>query len=761
MAVQLLALELVLGALLIGGIAAYGKSIAERVCLFCAVPLAFFVSFLLAKFGVWNFIGTKIASLVFSIPGILEMVDGSMAVKTGLEAILISVLRPFLMVLVFWLLLLFLRIVVSIAFWKKNRKLRAAARERKKALKAAKAAAKEAKKSGVASTVAMPAKESFGKKMISSAIGAVTCLVFCLLSFLPITFFANMLEPAIERAESPSYENTYVQETVKTVDEEILSHFDGTAYTYVSRYTGIHAILVATSNAISEVSLVGNDGETVSFNATELLQHLLCDGVDAMAVFEYTYSPQVYTIGDLRPIGDVLSDIAQNPALLKIGAELLETIELDNTSEEEESGLTSGFLNILLDSYSANDTEALSKDLTALSALVEFLSEELSECYLEGDALSPAIINLLSNEENSSKLIGILSNMSSYSSAIGVLTEYGMNMLCDFLEISEDKDAYYTHFRNELLTAINDRTVGDYDLDEVAYFINAAVENEIDVSAYKVEDPDRLSTLDVAFYHYERYIARVLTVETVFSNYTLSSGAQWFLSADGTVYYLDEATSGACYWRRADAETDLSESSLLSSVLVARSTEVFAQNNAVEITLETVHSWCDTLETALRVAYPHATSTMIAEAKKVSNAVLTMEGFQVDAVFRSDVLNAVKVDLPSSEGQNEAFGAVLATAGQLFTNLLGEETVSLDVLVENFGLMGRLLDRLHALDMTADVPAVLLCALSKNKSFGEYIADDTVDDLIDNINSGRSTYEELFGTIQGCFGMVGGLIGGQ
>lgn len=761
MAIQLLTLELVLGALLIGGIAAYGRNLAERICLFAAVPISFLLSFLLAKFGVWDFAGETVVSVLMTETELADLLGGSMATATGLEAILVSFARPFLVVVVFWVLMLFFRIVVAIVFHKKNKAARLAAKAEKRAIKEAKRAARAAAKNGENTPVEMPERTPAGRKWAPVAFGALGTLAACLLSFLPVTFLANLAMPAVERAEQPEYAETYVQETVLAVDESILSRFDGTAYTYASRFTGVHAILVAASESLSDVTLTGNDGEVIAFNTTELVQHLLCDGVDAMAVYEYSYSPDNYTVGDLRPIADILADLAETPALLKIVTELVETMELGGGEETEgEGGIADGFLDILLKSYHSDDITTLSGDLTALSALVDLLADELADCTLEGDALTPAVIGFISDEAAAGKLITVLSQMSSYTDAIAIFSEYGVNMLCDFLEISEDKDAFYEDYLAALLTAVNDRTEGEYDPTEVESFIKTAAKKEINVLNYTVEDSDRLSSLDFSFINYKRYITRAQATEQVFSDFRLAfTGVTWFGASDGTVYYLDEGKPGEAYWRVADAETELSASSLIAAVLVARSTEIFADDMGAEITADMLRDWCRTLEPAIGALYPDATAEMKAQAQALADGILDFERFAPDTVFRADIFATVKTDLPATEAQNEAFGAVLATAGQLFTGLLGQEEVDLTTVVDNFGLMGRLLDKLHALDITSEIPAAMLRALSENKNFSAYIATETVPELIDNMDKGLSTYEELFSTIQGYYGMAGGLLG--
>ena len=730
MFVELLVLEIVLGAMLLGGIIAYGKSLGERLCLLATVPVAYLLSFLLAKCGVWDFIGGSIVSLLVNIPGMDAVFAGSAAVQTGLAAILSCIIRPFMTVVLFWLLLVLLRIIVPLI------------------LKRCKAER--------ASFFRAEAGEPVWRKIVTCAVGVVGAYAICMLSFLPINFFGNLTGPAVEKAQDEKYAGTYVQEVVSTADTAILSAFGDSFGGKMQKFTGFGAILNASASSLSEVSLQGNNGKTVAFNGTELVQGLLSDGVDAMAVYEYSAAPDRHTVGDLAPVASILSHLSESEAILTIGSELLADVAPD--TEEGEQELTGKLLEIVFSAYAEGDTAAIQNDLGALAALLDQLIVDFNDQRLDDEGLSDNLIAYLATEEDAYEIVSLIASLSVYQDVMNVLSEYGMNALCDVLEISHDSNEYYDKFFGDLHTVLSEERVqGIYYQDSVEGFIRYMIDNDLSVSECLKDNEDK--NLADAYVSYERYIAQLKLLKDVFVDYHLDERDSqiFFVAEDGSLFVFQARNDK---WFACEDESTLSQSALLGEIILAHFNELFDENIEYTITAEEIREFVG-LYTAehLRSLYPNLSEKCITDAAGLASMIVSSSAFAPDVIYREEIIANLKTDATASEENNRHLAAIVSTAATFVEKLGNDETKNpIFLVLENFSLVGRLMDELHHYELTADVPGDMLMAITQSSDFGDYFLSDSVAELVENVKNDVSTYEELFTSVQALYNIINQIV---
>ena len=727
MAFQLLFLEFLLGGAILGGLVAYRKSVGERIVLFATVPIAYFVAYLLMRAGVFDFIGTSVLSALSGIEGLSSFLEGSAATASGIAALINCIVRPLLLVPVFWILLLVLRIVWAIV----------------------------AKATSLREKVAFfhpCAKKSVWKNLGISLIGAFGGFVICMLSLLPVTYFSNLVTPALENIQKEQYNGTYVQAQSEVVNTTLLPLAKHTVPGALQTYTGLRFVMDASAHGLGEVSLCDNNGNEVTFNGTEFVQTLAKDGTCAAAIYEFTCHPSRYTFADMAPIAEILSDLAQSKPITVIGSEILSGSELSGEGDDLGGQLVSS----LIGEYTSGDAAVLENDLQAVAAMVALLAEDLGEVSLESEDLATELLTYLADEEAAYRVVDILTDFHVYGEVFGMLAEYGVDALAEALDVSEDRSAHHDKYVLALLESLNDRTTGTYDREGVDAFIRYAAENDIKVGDYATENENSPTVTDIAYRNYLRYIEHANELEAILASYTgAAQGNSYYVASDGSVYTYDKKTDK---WSLCEDETALCGTSYLAQLLLHKTDGLLIEN------AERVFVEADLSAFGTEIAATLAGKTAGYEVATVALATtLTDENaasFAPNVVYRTDILEKLHADIAYGEEENRQFAAIIATATDLFGNIMdaaeGDDPIA--AIMDEFSSIGRLLDGLSAFAMTEDVPEQMLKAIMQHDEYGKYFDSDSVTELIEKVKNGTATYESLFDSVQALYGIINQVI---
>ena len=727
MSIGLIFLELSVAALLIGGIAAHKRSMGDRLVRLATVPLAYLIAFLIVKLGAFDGIGRLLSSLLMDADTAKE----SAATLALIASVVNFVVRLFVMVIVFWLLLIVLRIVAKIV------------------LRKTKAAEKSA-------FFAPNTTFRSGKGVATCAIGALCGFMVCTLSLLPLAAIENLVEPAVKKAQDGAHEGTLAQEYATVADEYVID----TAIDKMQKYTGTQAILRATARSLGDATMVTAHGGVIEYNVSDMLQTILCDGVDGEAAYEYICHPSQHTLKEVAMLSGVIDDLADCPALLAVASEWMESnLKADTAppAESEEVALTDRLLDRVIATYANGDVAAMANDLHAVAALLSTLTTDLGDVSLKTDALTEALLAYLANEDSAYKLVDSMANMGLYSQTISLLTEFVLDILCDQLDVPADAAAYNESFRHELLRALNERGQGTYDIEQAEKFIVYMLKHSMTEADYTLENPNKYTELDTAYIGYTRYIVRLEHIAEVFTDFSLAK-------KDTVVFYVmqgDNDYRGQLLmkkngvWSVCTDEDEINHASFLASYLLNGSNDHFKKDLEYTLCDEEITAYAEELLIALKTKNYGLSATLLADTQTLANALKDPAAFApADKIYRADIKGALRTEVVLDESDERAFAKMLSTAAGFATQLSDDMADTTGMILSNFGTVGRLLDAMHVFKMTSEVPDLVLLATTQNATFGDYLATDSMHTLIDAVRDGTATYESLFASVQSFYNMI-------
>ncbi len=738
MIISYLLLELLLGAVLLGFIAAYKKRLIDRIVLLATVPLAFIAAIIVTKFA-------------FTIPALSEIIAtalDSIGMNEELKALVgmfCPIAFPIIATVVFWLLLVLFRILAGIVLSIVHSASGCKARERE-----AKAAYKEAKREGrdaneedAENSIFKRYKKPLWHKLTTGAVGAVSGFLIIMLSMLPVVYISDIAEPAVEKALAAESDGTYASELAKTVDENFLIISEKTVFGKIQKYTGMRAVTSAAVTSLTDAEVELENGKTAELNLAEVLATLADNGVSAMVTYERICASGA-TLKSMAPISNILLLLSENDSVVNFGF-----VVFDSAKEYIMDGEGSQKFE-----YDVDSAESLRKDLAAAAGLVDIVSTDLGDLSFDSSTLLNDILAYLEDEESANKLVNTIGEASAFKTNFPKLMEYALGMIADQLDLPEDKADDYEMFIADMTEALNNKTFGTYDEEKVEYFITYSSEHGLNVETYTVANRDEPTELDVAYLNYVEFIGRKNDIEAAFTDKLLDGAKKlsYYIATDGRIYiYSKDAKTWQSY-----TDGDLKASSLAATLLANEVNKLMIEDAQIVI------DFAGTKELArdAKSLIGNANSDIQSSTALLLDAILDADDYSPDgAVYRESIVNALNRDATIDKKHNDSFAASLTVMAKLYVSLTEESSeASIDTIMDNFHLVGRLLDSLKAMESTSAVPEIMLDAIMQNKNYGKFFSADAVQKTLENIKDGKSTYEELFTTVQGVYGLASGII---
>ncbi len=715
MSIDLILLELLIGAMLLGFIGAYKKRIFDRVVLLLTVPAAFIASVIFVKSSRFGGIITTLMD-TFGLTGPDNMSDtffGSM-IDLG-----VAFIAPIFVTVLFWVLLFVLRITVGILLFLIHTisGCRGGEKKAKRAWREAKKAGLNPKKEEAKKSLRHRYKKPLWHKFTSGVIGALSGFLIVMLSMLPLMYVNNFVEPAVNTALEEENKDTYVNELASVVDEKFMPLSDKTAFGKIQKFTGMKALTNKALTYLTDVKVEFDSETTVEFNIIDVVSAVATEAVSAASIYERSCDA-TGTFKDFGPIATILTKLADNDALMNLcvtvygefGDELIEDSEY---------------------AYKIESAEALKKDLSAAAGIVELLSTDLAHVSLESEDMLTEILAYLENEESSKKFVGILAQSKVYETYFPVLMEYALELICDQLALPEDKTADYQGFVSDMLAACND-PIGGHSEERVEAFIKYCAENDVLISDY-TPNQDTPSERDLDYYSYLNFMEKLEGIEKAFADRGIDDGAKatFYLAKDGKTIYVYQKLLNK-WVLRTDEELRLG--SHAAQLLAAQMGSGFS-DESLKATAQ-----------ALALSVNADDLTVRANTLLMFAAICDESAFNpLDTVYRNDIVDSLNKDAAFTKEHNDSFAGVLATMATLYTALTEEaDEASIDTVIENFGLVGRMLDGMKMMESTTAIPDMMIKALQKNKNYGMIFATQTAKDLLKEVELGNETYEGLF-----------------
>ncbi|MBE6700936.1 MAG: hypothetical protein E7582_03490 [Ruminococcaceae bacterium] len=717
MKIELIFIELLLFSVLLGIFIAHKKSIGERLVLLGTVPVSFLVAFIISKAGAFDFLGKLIADAITGIPSVSAYVENSMAVKTGLAGIISAFLRPVFTTVIFWILLVVTKIVASAIISKKKK-------EGKGLFEAG--------------------KKAFDKKNVSAcAISALGAFLIFMFSCLPINFLSTAFEDAIIKAEGEKYADTWVQDTATRISKTYMPTSNEEVFGSIQRFTGMKAILRGASNSLATVTLETNDGTKVKFNALELMGIIVGDGVDVLTVWEYITSPDHHTLSDISMVSTPIRTLADSSLIMSLVCEVVQSYE------DGDNHALNTFMAAAKENYSPKDSHLLEEDIRLLADAIDVVIEAGGDEEIYSDHLVELFLHPLEDEETSYLFIEELSKTSIYSKALVSFTEYGVRLLCDKLQISENRLDALEDFRYGVFEGVNNRSEGTIDLSLAEKFIVYCANNSVRSNSYTVKDENHLTSRDMEFKNYQRYMTRKEEIERAFTAYHVEDSAlpTGFVASDGTVYKYNETNST---WSKSTANS-VNSLSLFSHFLISQSNDKFKADHSFTYEMEDVITLAHEYEN--KALSPRDIFNRSKEAVKV---LYNDENYNPEGITYSDEITSLITDKKVFDQKDNHAAAKAISSGAAFAVKFFEEEdkTTVEIVLSNFSLVGRLLDALCEYEITSKVPAKLLVVTTSNHEFGKYFVSDSIVRITEKVSVGLSSYENLFGSVQAIYNIV-------
>ncbi len=749
MSLELILIELLVGAMILGFLGSYKKRILDRAVLLATVPLAFLISVLACK-RVSGAIGSLISESVLSA-------DMPEAISSAVGALIVSLSGPFAAFVLFIVLLIAFRIVAGIALSVIHTVLGTKRRERR------------AKKKGK--------KKSLLNKLATGAIGAVSGFLVCMLSFLPFAYVNDLTEPIIATATSEELEGTYVNEVAVQLDTLGMPFSDGSVLSGVATATGIRGIYNTTIKGLTDTSVTLSSGREVEFNSLELVNSISSEGVRLLALYEESCDSEA-TFKDFKPAGNVLRALSGSDLLMTLTADVLAKLEAQPLPEDADFGAE--MMYFVSTEYTSGDAEVIRNEISALAALIELFADDLGDVSIEGNELMTSLLAYMEDESSSNKMVDTIASSTLYNEGFPLFMEFGLELICDQMNLSENKEDDYRRYLADMQAAFNDKSIAVYDRDLVETFIKYCAGTGTSPSEYSITDPANKTEIDRGYESYVSFFASMKHIETVFTDYSVSGTeylwSTYVCSDGGRYYYFGEDFAGTAIYDKwvsdignlddiiagllGDAMIDEllgGQTVVPDPVSVAASRLAHELNSFDAANPGAVITEQDIRQMAESVIGELSGESDLASAVSVLESLIGIDGYTAAPAYHEDIIKALNRDAAL---ENDKVAANISGIAALFNNFTKESDVaSFDTVMSHFSEVGAMIDGLGAMEMTADIPGKMLDVMLRDKNYGKYFRLEPIKHKIDDARAGTITYEQLFTEVATAYGELNSAMG--
>lgn len=740
MSVELILIELLVGAMLLGFLGSYKKRIVDRAILLATVPLAFVISVVACEL-VSGLIGEWLSSTLVS-PDMPE------AVSSLIGSLIVSLSSPFASTLLFIALLLVFRIGVGLILFIVHTVIGTRRREKR--------ARREGKK-----------KKPLYNKIATAAMGVISGFLVCMFSFMPFAYLCDLTEPMIATAKSEEYEGTYVNELALQLDTLGLPFSDGSVLSGVATATGMRAVYTLAISGLTDTTVTLSEGRTVEFNSLELVNSVSTETVKALALVERACKTEA-TFGSLSPAAGVLRELSKSELLMTLTADVLTKLEPEELPEDAEFG--EKMMNLVSTEYTTGDVTVVKNEVAALAALLELLSEDMKDVPLDSSDLMPELLAYLEDPESSEKMVNTVADATIYDKGFPLFMELGLELICDQMNLSESKEEDYERYLADMQAAFNDKTIKTYQKERAETFIKYCAETGQNPTTYAIEDKDNMTHTDRAYVAYLSFFARMEFIRSIFSDYSVAEHEHLYYSyaMEGETYYYfgSKEFEGTELYRRWVKDNGMLSAIVkelgLSEILGTDALEPDAASvaaalltheiNEIDTYNSTTISAYDIMVMATNAKSALGTSDEHKEAARILDSLISIDGYHAAPAYKKDILAALHKD---KELDDEKVAQNISTVAVLYGDLTEHSDVaSFDTVMTNFVKVGAMLDSFAEMETTADIPGKMLDVLVRDKSYGVYFRMDPVAGMIEDTRSGKISYAELFGEVASLYSLM-------
>lgn len=763
---QVLLLEILSIFVFLGGIFAYKRKLSKQISLTVIVPIAFILAVIISKFNLFDISGMVMNMLNTLIPNSESIFQSSPAANSLIQYTVSVIVGHLEVVLLFILLLIMFRICLDIVFPIILKKI---SRAKLKEVRDANISRDPCEVSVVETETEMSVSQMEGAKQSKRLnikdfcykagvvlLGALKGYAMFMFLLLPLVFILNLTIPA--HSEMEKFEDMTAMEELERFTNELIVCADDTVVLKMSRYTGFYSLNTVASNVICSDKLVGN-AQTYEINSSDTLSNILILGVDGLALCENFIQSDILTEETFLYASQSIDRLINIPIALEIVAEIIDDIEPDVT-DEDHTDIQNQLLVSLKNTYGLENHSYVKDDLVVISNLLMYLRSQAKDMTIDQNDIANDMMLILQDEEKSSQIVNILADSHIFIECYPTFTAHGIEFIGNGMDLYNNKKEHYDHVIISLAEALNDRTVGNIDFDAVQLYIAYVEELNLDPNQHIVQDENNLDEIDYNYKNYKRYIKRLNNIQKAIVAATPQEDdlTQYFVSADGAIYYLFEEEGGE-RWKK-EAPADFRAGTLIASILLKEAG--FMQNGSDDnITYEHVVQWVQKL-TSEYISDCYSLNSvdhgnLIAEESSLALNISSVDLFSSDLVYIDEIINNFYNACEKEHFTDQEilqYAKIISSAAVFVGNMDGVNAFSENDVVANFGQLGVLLDAINDFEDTSSIPKDLLSSIRYSQNYNTYFNVEFVDQIIENIGCGISDYESLFYTIQSIYGII-------
>ena len=732
MSVELIFIELLLGAMLLGFLGSYKKRIIDRAILLGTVPLAFILSIVSCKVASARLIGLLMDAI--------EIEDMPEALVTVMGNLIFGLASPFAAGIVFIVLVFVFRIVVGFILTIVHMFLHTRRKE------------KQAKKEG--------RKKPLSNKITTAVLGVVSGFLVCMFAFLPFAYINELTEPVLLEASKEEHEGTYMYEVAEEIEKLGLPFGKGSASRVIATATGMRLIHRGAIKSLTTTKVTLESGSEVEFNALELVNSISKGGVRLLAVYEKSTRSET-TLADIKPAGEILRELTESELLMTLAADMLAKVEPEELPDDPDLGDELGYF--VTTEYTTGNPEVIKNELRSLASLIELLATDMGNTSLEGDGFSEAFLTYMDSVDNTEKVIRTLSESTLYNTGLPMFMEFGLDLICDQMNLSDNKADDYERYLTDMQMAMADKSIGTYNRTSVdsliEYSAAKSVSEMLGVPMIGYEPSD--AEYAIWSVSYERFFERASTFSGIFSDYCVWDTEYpyyTYVTANGDVYYFFgedfEGTDLYNKWLpmnddfkdRINAALAEVAGEMFQDGIVPNPLFIAAASLAHEVNERTIGNPSEYFYPA---SYPGLVNSIIndlpagsTDSETILMSLTGIDRYNAAPAYRDDIMNAFKKDVHLDE---RIVAENITHIASIYNDLtLESDEASLDTVMAHFADIGAMLDSFERMETTEGIPELMLAVIVRDRSYGKYFKMEPIKHQLDDVKNGTMSYEQLF-----------------
>ena len=556
------------------------------------------------------------------------------------------------------------------------------------------------------------------KRAISLASGAIGGVLLLAILLMPTFYLTSIMDTVTDAALDTDADDSVVYQLVEVIDEDMAAPLSDNFVFGFYRVTGISGLMNYTVRLGGKITLA-DGGKTY---ADDVLKNLLSHSVSLAAQATSLESEQATLKEDLLAI---IGDPVVSSVLSDVIMEVIAGIEVEEPAEDDILG---GLIYEFADYYKNADKATVEKDIKALGGAVGTLAESGIITELVSGNLE--LESMLADGDTLAGVVEAISGLSAFGKTMQGAFELGVGMLGELLYIPENSIEVYDNFMADLCSAMQIDSGAKYtkftskNLSNMRNYINHCVTN----NGGKLE-----SSADKDFFL--AYVAQWQRIQSAFSYISEDKSYGYFTIQMGNQTYVydhkDKVIVICSEANEANYKNKISPIAGLINTLTAKSAAKTFTPEDIYGYLESYNSQSDAASSAL------AKKLLAKDSYVTSAATIDRMVASVDFINWDDAAKAQDSRLCAN-----IIIKLLGLMDSLGSAGSAEGTEAIESLLDEFALLGQVLDDMNSTTCIKGLPSLVIEGLVKSDMLDDYMAPSMAYQMTDLVDKQGKTYAE-------------------